>query len=206
MKSVERRQYDAKQRLLNRARPGTGASSSMSAAVPVDTAPGEGDQQVTTASAFYHDERLDVAAVFAEREQREHAYNRAMELAERDPEAAAFLLAQLEEAAPASVPSSPSSQPTVRYVRSDLDPFDPMRLYAQLCKYYGWGDEQVRAMPLKRLLAYFREMVIQQEKEDEAIRKQTHTSSSTGPYTDEQNIVDASALAAYADQPVPWVR
>lgn len=37
------------------------------------------------------------------------------------------------------------------------EPFDPMRLCATLGKFYGWSDTDIRAMPMKRLLAYKRE-------------------------------------------------
>jgi len=126
---------------------------------------------------------------------RDEAWEESRRLAERDPEAAALLVAHLHAAtAPAPDPDALDQTPV-----PTSEPFDPMVMFAELAAFYHWTDASMRQMPWKRLLAYYREAVRMKERDEARMR----TSSAPQTVSQEEFMRNLRRMTTYEGDVVP---
>lgn len=136
------------------------------------------------------------------------AWEQAQTASDRDPDAAAHLLACLSadsvhQADAPQVEQVEQVEPdTSRFSRRK--PFDLMRLIAHVAKYYAFSDHDIMRLPWKRFLAYAREAEIMTEEEnqrmqDEMARTRANydTSGARGTSRD-TNLADVPGYGGYA--------
>lgn len=99
------------------------------------------------------------------------AYERAAALQECDPEASAQLIAQARHAERRLRASSD------RIVPVSSQTYDPMKLYAQMAKYYGWSHKEMDWMHFPTFFGYVREANLMIEKEKAEIARAKNASS-----------------------------
>lgn len=92
-------------------------------------------------------------------EARTTAWYQAQELAHRDPDAAAYLMAHLE----ATASSTEAAQPRREH-------YDPPRLYARIAKYLGFSHRDMDDMHFVTFFSYVREATLIAEEEANASR------------------------------------
>ncbi|GAC1471399.1 MAG: hypothetical protein PVSMB5_20010 [Ktedonobacteraceae bacterium] len=90
----------------------------------------------------------------------EEAEAQAREVEEDDPDAAADMRAMAQAAR--------RKLGIIGGAKAGRDPYDPMKLYARMAKYYGWSHESMEHMHFPTFFAYLREAneMIEEEKRE----------------------------------------
>lgn len=98
----------------------------------------------------------------------------AQALMDADPEGARQLLAQAQAA-------QRRIQPEVRV--SLKAPFDPMRMYADVAKHYGFADSDMEQMHFPRFFGYLREAQLHNEREKQEVDRIKRQGAGNATYT-----------------------
>jgi hypothetical protein len=132
---------------------------------------------------------------------RRAAWQQARDVALRDPDAAAVLMAHLDATSTSASRAHPSGDPRRAPAAErpasapSATPFDPMRLFARIARFYGWTHAEIMATPWRTLLGYAREAeIMSSEDRDAAPHTATDTDAPSVPDSLAAGDPDAAAL------------